>query len=61
MKIPRIDPALLLTIAFGEVGAYTLIPQPEQVHNESKCAIAEAEENAEVIERKKARKLCNFQ
>ncbi len=61
MKIPKIDPALLLTRSFGEVGAYALITKPAQATNESTCAIAEAEDNVKVIKRKKARRLCNIQ
>lgn len=54
MKIPKIDPALLLTIAFGEVGAYALVTQANQATNQSKCAIAERGEKDKVNERKKA-------
>lgn len=61
MTIPKIDRALLLTISFGEVGAYALIPQPEQVPNESKRAIAEVEENVKANERKEAMQMHDLQ
>jgi archaellum component FlaC len=61
MKISKIDTALLLTISFGEVGAYALIPQPEQAPNESKRVIAEVEENVKANERKKAMQMRDLQ
>ena len=52
MKIPKIDLALLLTLSFGEVGAYALVAKPEQATNERKCATAEVEEGVKANERK---------
>ncbi len=45
----------------GEVGAYALIPQPEQAPNESKRANAEVEENVEANEKKEAMQMRDLQ
>ena len=53
MKIPKIDLALLLTLSFGEVEAYALIPKPGQATNDSKRATAEVEEDSKANEERK--------
>lgn len=52
MKTPKIGLALLLTLSFGEVGAYALVPKPGQATNDRKRAIAEVEEGVKANERK---------
>ena len=52
MKIPKLDLALLMTLSFGEVGAYALVAKPEQATNDRKRAIAKVEEGVKANERK---------
>jgi hypothetical protein len=61
MKTPKIDLALLLTLSFGEVGAYALVPKPGQATNDRKRAIAKVEEGVKANERKWAMKMRDFQ